>query len=406
MTKQLKLVGVSLICGALVPIIFTSFEFLVKDGTEYLWNDVFNTDQVRWGVIPLAIVLSIVFSATLKMLTQKRLIKPKLDPLEKEKSDELVTLQSMGVIFVVGVASLMAGASLGPEASLVALSTALGLWLSSKAKMTEVAQLIALSAVGALLVAFMGSLIPVLIPLLILYRQDKRLAAGQALMPILTGLAAYLTLLLIADGHGFGTIPASGPLDIADLLTAFALGALCVLVAMTLHQSIKRFYGVAKTAYSKLPWYVSGLLFGAVLGLLYFIGGETVQFNGSEGTVELLKTQAQYGTLAFLGLAAAKLLATGWSLAVGYRGGLIFPSIYTGVALSLFAHSIFGGLSENGLMIGSIAGIFSVLTGSPAMSLIMISSLVPLKMIWLVLAGIAGTVVARQSLSKIINVKM
>jgi len=402
MIKRLKLILASVVCGALVSIIFTVFEFLVKDGTEYIWNDVFNTDVVRWGVLPLAIAFSVAFSAVVKILGQKRLVKPKLDPLEEEKHDQPATIRSMSVIFVVGALSLIAGASLGPEASLVALSTAIGLWLASKTREDKSAKLLALSSVGALLVAFFGSLIPILIPLLILYRQEKKLVLAHASIPILSGLAGYLTLLIIADGHGFGTIPVSGRLELVDYATAFALGALCVLVARALHGSIKRFYSSAKMIYAKLPWYVSGSIFGAILGLLYFIGGETVQFNGSDGSVELLHSQAEYGALAFLGLALVKLLVTGWSLAVGYRGGLIFPSVYTGVALSLFAHSVFGGLSENGLMIGSIAGIFSALTGSPVMSLIMISSLISFNLVGLAIVGIAGTVLAQNTL-KIFN---
>jgi H+/Cl- antiporter ClcA len=111
-----------------------------------------------------------------------------------------------------------------------------------------------------------------------------------------------------------------------------------------------------------MPWFLSAGIFGLVLGGLYLAGGQPVQFSGSEGIKLLLANQVQYGAWAFLGLAVVKLLGTAWSKTTGYRGGMFFPSIFVGVALSMFVGSLFNALGGTGTMIGAIAAIFMVLS--------------------------------------------
>ena len=51
---------------------------------------------------------------------------------------------------------------------LLAVSTGLGSWLAARAGQTDAARLLVVSSVGALLVAFLGSVVAALIPLLLL----------------------------------------------------------------------------------------------------------------------------------------------------------------------------------------------------------------------------------------------
>jgi hypothetical protein len=59
-----------------------------------------------------------------------------------------------------------------------------------------------LAGVGALLVAFFGSLLPIAIPLLLIHRPERRLTLGGALPPVLAGVVAYATLHLASNGNG------------------------------------------------------------------------------------------------------------------------------------------------------------------------------------------------------------
>ena len=379
-----------MLIGALVAVVFVGFEWVVNHGTDFVWNDVFGTDDERWRVVPLAIGASILFSLLLRALKQPRVGVVHTDPLAGEEDPPAATLTSIVVVLVVGAASLLAGASLGPEAALVAASAAIGAWLAGSGNR----KVLMLAAVGALLIVFLGSLVPLLLPLLLMYRKQKRLVPAAVLAVVLAGLTAYGVLYLI-KGHteGYGSIPTATHFDVGDGIAAFFLGVGGAFVGGLLKWSVK--HASARTARidRRWPWLVSATLFGAVIGVLYLIGGESVQFSGNEGSHMLVADHAGDTALALAGLLVVKLLVTGWSLAAGYRGGLVFPSIYGGVALSLLVASIDSNLNGTGAAIGTIAGLLSAMTG-PVPGLIMLVSLLPAKLIWLALLGMAGAFVA------------
>jgi H+/Cl- antiporter ClcA len=384
--------------GIAVAVLFVVFEWVVKDGTDYIWNDVVNSDEVRWRVLPLAIILGLVFGWLLKLTKQKRLPPIETDFTASHGAPGPVSLQDLGIIFAVGAVSLLAGASLGPEASLVALCSGFGVWVAGKAGMQDKQQLLLLCGVGALLVAFFGSLVPAVIPLLLL-KQSKKLSVERAALIGVSALSTYGAIWLIKGKvHGWGGIPASVHFSLRDYVLAFVLGILTALAATWLHRLIKRFAPITKNIYDRTHWLVTAGIFGGVIGLLYLIGGQTVQFNGSAGSSMLVHNHAEYGTLALAGLVIIKIIATAWSLAAGYRGGLVFPSVYTGVALSLFVGSLADGFGGAGTMIGAIAGIFAALT-TPALGLVMLISILPIKLLGLAVAGVIGAALAKKLLS-------
>jgi H+/Cl- antiporter ClcA len=381
---------IALVLGVAVGIVFMLFEWIVKDGTDFIWNDVFNTDEVRWLVVPLAIILGVAFGWTLKQTGQEQLPKIHTNFAEAEPPKK-IDMKDIGIVFLVGAVSLLAGASLGPEASLVSLSSGLGMWVASKAGLDEQRQLMMLAGVGALLVAFFGSLLLAVVPVLLL-KQAGKLNRKTILPPLAAALGTYLIIAFLSgDVKGWGGIPLSPHFKFKDLLLAFLLGLLASIAVAWLNKQVFKFRDYAETIYKKYTWWKASAIFGGVIGLLYWIGGQSVQFNGSAGTVMLVKHSAEYGTLALAGLVVIKLLVTAWSLAAGYRGGLVFPSIYTGVALSLFIGSLASGLGGPGTTIGAVAGIITALT-TPALGAIMLISLMPLKLLIVGLAGAAGAV--------------
>lgn len=389
----LLVIAVSVAMGVAMGVIFLLFEWLVNHGDTFIWDDVFQTEDHRWVVVPLAVVLSLLFSLLVHAVGQKRIV-----PIHLSLVDELggpvapATVRDIWVTLAVGLGSLLAGASLGPEAALVATSMALGAWVSFRFGLSSAAEVLVLASMTALLVAFFGSVVPLLIPPLLIYKKTKTLPIAALVPPTLAGLAAYATLYVIrGDVEGYGTIPAGDSVDVTDFVLAFVLGICAVGVGYLLRQSIYILSEVAKGINDRLSWAGAAALFGLGLGVLYLIGGETVQFSGSAGT-KLLLNDTQYGTAALAGIVLVKILATAWSLSAGYRGGLVFPSVFTGVALSLCVVSAFGGTTETGLMIGSVAGILVEMT-SPALGAIMLLSLLPAELLPLGLAGALGAVI-------------
>jgi H+/Cl- antiporter ClcA len=392
------LAAIAIAIGTANGLVFLGFEWVVKHGTDWIWNDLANSDESRWRVLPLAIALSLALTAVMRAVGQPRWTSPHVDPLaDAEDEDETApppTAGALATILLVGAASLLAGASLGPEASLVAFATGIGAVAASRGRTDGFGQVLVFASVGALLVAFFGSLIPIAAPLLILYKRTGRVTVPAALIVGLAGFTAWGTLWLVrGDDHGYGAIP-SAAVHPRDYLAALILGVAAAGLGGLLRWFVDRLGTITEHLDNTTPWWVLAIVFGGILGGLYLIGGPTVQFSGSEGSRLLLGGEYQYGGWALVGIALVKLLATSWSLASGYRGGLVFPTVFAGIAVSLAAAAAVPGLAGPGILIGSVAGLLVEMT-VPALGVVMLLSLLPAKLLPLGLVGAAGAVSGR-----------
>lgn len=401
MKKQILLAAI--IIGAVNAALLLVFEFVGVELTSWLWNDILHTNQYRWLVVPVAMVLGIILSIVFVRLHEKRFADPTADLLT-EFNEAPSSVRAIGVILIIGAVSLLAGASLGPEASLTAASTGIGALAATRGKLSATKRLLIVASVGALLVAFFDSMVVTLVPLLLVVqtsRQSKtRLSAQSIIVILLAGLSSFGTLTalnyLTGKTGGYGsplTLPA---FTARDFIVAAGIGFVASAFAAALSWLIVKSWSAARhLEASRLPggqWTLGGLI-GLVLGLLYLVGGQTVQFSGSIGANLLLQDGAHYGTAALAGLAVVKLFTTAWSKGTGYRGGLVFPSVYAGVALGLFVSQLLGGISETGAIVGGIAGMMIAAINNPIMGGIFVMALLPPSVWPIALCALVGTLV-------------
>lgn len=382
--------------GVVNALVLEGFEFLVNDGTQYLWNDLLHTDTWRWVVVPLAAVLSLGVSFVFRLAGQQRIGSAHTDPLAgAEETTAKTSLSSIGLALLIGLACLLAGASLGPEAPLVAFATSIGLWVALRARVASpLRQVLVVSSVGALLVAFLGSMVMVLVPLLLLIKQKTLDLRATGLVAI-AGLASYVTLLVVEhDVSGWGRVPVQSQWSWSDIFLAVGVGVIGALVGWALKQGVSMLSGVTAYMDTRLHWTIAGLGFGAVLGIAYLFGGPSSEFNGSAGSTELLHHVPSYSTGALVVILCAKLFATAWSLAAGYKGGLVFPSIYASVVVFLIVQSI-AGAAGPGVLVGSIAGVLSAMTG-PVVGVIFVAAILPLKLLPVALLGVLGAMIGNR----------
>ncbi len=390
-----------ILLGAANALGLLGFEWLVDDLQDLIWNDWAGSDETRWLVVPLAVAGSIALSLTVHATRQKRLPPPHTDVLAGIDETTSGSLPMVGILLLTGLVSLVGGASLGPEGALLPASIALGAWVAGHNRTPgPVTELLVLSSIGALLVSFFGSLLPAPIPLLVMRRQGRPLTRRSTIPPLLAGLTAWIIVTLIRDdGQGRDILPIDSGGDLAAVPPALAMGVLAVLVGVLLRLVIRSTAGWTDRLDRLWHLIAAAALFGAVLGSLYWIGGETVQFSGQQGTHELYDDRAQYGVAALLGLLVVKLLATGWSISAGYRGGPAFPSVYMGVALSLAVTAAVPEASETGIMIGAIAGILAEMT-TPGVAFLMLLSLMPPSLLPIGIVGALGAVLGRRALER------
>lgn len=396
-----RLSSLALAVGVVDGLLFLVFEWVVKHGTDWLWNDVVDSDDVRWRVVPLALVLSMAVSALLRWLSEPRWRPPHVDPLgaAEEPDAPPPSAGAVGAILAIGAAGLLAGASLDPEAPLLAAAAALGAWAAARADVDAARAVLVLASAGALLVAFFGSLIALAIPLLILRQRTERLPTAPVVAITLAGIAAWLTIWLFqGNHHGYGHVPSAG-VAAHDYLMAIALGIAAIGIGMLLRWFVTQLNTVTEQIRNRTPWWLAATIFGAVLGTLYLVGGQTVQFSGNEGSTMLLSGEVHYSTWALAGVALVKLAATSWSVAAGYRGGLVFPAVFAGVAVSLLTADVLPDVAGPGVLLGCIAGLLVEMT-APVLGVVMLLALVPAALLPLALAGAAGAIAARMLLAR------
>jgi H+/Cl- antiporter ClcA len=379
--------------GVVNAVLMRAFELAVNNGTNWLWNDLLGTDATRWKVVPLAIALSVGLTALVRWLGERRLVPPETDLMRDMRVGQS-NLRSIGIILLIGLGSLLAGASLGPEAALMAASAAIGAWIAARRGLDDDHSLLVLASVGALLVAFLGSIVMVAVPLILLFKQ-RRFYPRPVIAVLVAGLVSGGLIQLIDRAHpGFGTVPLLPHLQPRDYGVALLAGFATTAVALGLQWGIRGLAAVGRTVNRRGAWPLTAGLFGLILGLLYLWGGQTIQFSGSGGSHMLVANRAAYGVAGMAGLVLTKLLATAWSKATGYRGGLVFPSIYMGVALGLFLGRLGGGeWGGAGAVVGGIAGMLSAMTASPFIAAVFMLAILPGKMVLVALVAIGGSTV-------------
>jgi H+/Cl- antiporter ClcA len=125
-----RLVIPAVVLGVVNAVVFLGFEFIVKDGTHWLWDDVAGSDTARWRVLPLAIAGSVAFAVVLRAVREPRVTEVHAEAHLEIDDSKPASFRAVWVMLLVGATGLVAGASLGPEMPLFAASAALGAWVA------------------------------------------------------------------------------------------------------------------------------------------------------------------------------------------------------------------------------------------------------------------------------------
>jgi len=246
-------------------------------------------------------------------------------------------------IVITAFISLIAGASLGPEAPLADACGGLGTWASDKLKLDErETRVMGYGGLSAMLASFITN--PFAGALLSLESAQGGATGGQlyfwALFPSLLA-SAVATIVFVALAGGFFatlyTFPDYMP-RLKDLLVAvpFSLvGALAGVLFTLVFRGLRKLMEPLK---GRLV--LRGLIGGLGMGIIGVLLPLTL-FSGEAETAELIQQAADIGFLMLIVLAIGKLVATSLLLATGWKGGYIFPIMFAGVALGMAGHLLF-----------------------------------------------------------------
>jgi len=357
--KQLKLLLGCIIVGIVVALTYYLFESAVRHSIDFLWDTVFDSENKRLLVVPLSIVVGLLFFGLQHWLDRKS---------ENTESHGLAadgikpSLRMIAIILILGYFSLLAGASLGPEAVLVPACMVIGLYLGTKLiKQDEKApKAMAAAAIMALMAAFFHSFIVGVLAIFLVKKEAKiEITLPLVVIAVLASASSFLTLNFIDPSHRYFTFPDfSWKVAAVDFLVGIVLVAAGYLATFSLkyvHHYIKMF----RTMTKQIVWWRVALIAGSGLSILYLLGGTLVQFTGNESIGPMLARASTLGILGLVWIVIVKIIVIGWSKAMGYRGGLIFPMIFVASTLVAISQLLVKDVNFGVGLLFALAGILT-----------------------------------------------
>jgi H+/Cl- antiporter ClcA len=274
--------------------------------------------------------------------------------------------------------SLIAGGSLGPEAPLADACGGIGTLMADKLKLDEQeTRTMSYSGVGGMLAAFITS--PFSGALLGLESAQGG-PGGKAtyfwvLFPSLLSSAVATVVFVLLSGTFFDTLykfPAYTP-RLADLLYAVPLGLVGGAVGLLFMLSLRRLQRLLQPMNGHVV--LRGLLGGLAMGIIGALLPLTL-FSGEEQTADLILHAAEIGVVMLVVLAVVKLFASSLLLTTGWKGGYIFPIMFSSVALGLAVNLLFPGIPVAVTVAATMAGALVAALKAPLFAALFTTTLV------------------------------
>lgn len=244
-------------------------------------------------------------------------------------------------LFLRGLASLVCGAPLGPEAPLTVSSGAVGCVIAEKARMQPpVVTLSALSTISGFFGAFLSS--PFAGALIFIETTlEKGIMTWKAVLPSIVaataGVAVYFAIsgtFLVTSFH-IADYPAFRDIDLLYSIGLGIIGGAVGILFIILYKKMRRIFEPFEDR-SVLLGVVGGIglgIAGMLLPLILFMGSDQLQF--------LIDNYLEAGILLLVALIVGKILLITFSYATGFAGGYIFPAFFIGGTLGILVARIF-----------------------------------------------------------------
>ena len=270
-------------------------------------------------------------------------------------------------VLVAALATLILGASLGPEAPTIVIGTSVGAILLRKSNPTVISLAMFLAGIAAI-----GSIFgnPFVAAFMVLEFIVMGMAPKELALPAFVALGAgYLVQVGWATIPGFGIHPLSVPglpeytvLHAGDLLAGLVL-AIVVAVACLLTRGLGQQCARAAQARPGVTVFAAALAIGIIAVIaanVFGVNYDELLYSGQSG-IPIVVAETSLGTVVVIVI--ARLLIYGMSLGSGFRGGPIFPACFAGVAFGVGFHLLLPEVSVSPMAAVGIAAASAVMTG-------------------------------------------
>jgi len=374
----IKLLALVVVLGLISALVTFAFMALVQQGTNLLWDQAAQALGVdpRLFTVLVCAIGGLLVGLLVKLFGDHNAIFAEL-MREFGKTGRFNYRNAPGIVITAFV-SLIAGASLGPEAPLADACGGIGTLMADRLKLNDrETRTMGYSGVSGMLAAFITS--PFSGALLGLESAQGG-SSGLAtyfwvLFPSLLASAVATVVFVLLSGTFFETLykfPAYAP-RLADLLYAAPLGLIGGAVGLLFMLSLSRLQRLLQPM--KAHVVLRGLLGGLGMGLIGALLPLTL-FSGENETADLIAHAVEIGVVMLIVLGLAKLFATSLLLATGWKGGYIFPIMFASVALGMAVNLVFPGIPVAVTVAATMAGALVAAMKAPLFAALFTTTLV------------------------------
>lgn len=355
----MKLVLKSIFLGVASGAIVWSFLKILAAGTALLWDVL--PGMINSPVYPIIVCTA---GGLLTGLFRKKAgdyPEEMMGVLGKVKKEKFYDYTKIPVLLAAAFLPLVFASSVGPEAGLVGIITAICYWVAASLKKTAGTEL---------------------------SKKQKRITYSFA---IAAGLAVYVVCngIFGAAMEGFPEFAVAIPRGKDLLLAIVYILAGCILA---------KYYDITHhgchVAAAKMPAVVKETVTGLILGITAAFVPQ-MMFSGESEIHHLMTDYVEYLPWMLLGIALLKVLITNVCIQGGLKGGHFFPLIYAGVALG-YAMAMFiypGNAAEHVVFAAAVvtASMLGANMKQPLIVALILLICFPFRMIfWLLIGAYAG----------------
>ncbi len=334
-----------------------------------IWpNDFFTTR--RWTIPVGVLVFSLIVGLAQKYLRAPTVIHGGV--VNAFKGGEESDYTTFPGALLTAFASLLSGASVGPEAPVGILVGDVTAWIRSKLRISrETAQGFDLAALASAYNGIIGS--PLFTGVL---ATELGVGGTNALAflawNLLAGVIGYLfyALLNLSDFAKYITFTPINQLTVPYVLFAIALGFVGVLVALFVAISFRFFQTLTERIFHDRV--ILRILVAAVVIAIVVFFVPQVMFAGETQIFPMIDNPASYGVLALLGLGILKLLLLALSFKSGYLGGPTFPILFSCTMFGLALSLLFPGVPVSIFVLCIEAATLTMALGAPLTSILLV----------------------------------
>ncbi|MFJ8074829.1 ion channel protein [Streptomyces sp. NPDC096176] len=291
------------------------------------------------------------------------------DPATRGLVDPPLPVGILPGVLLAAVITLAGGVSLGPENPITSINVALACALGMKVMPRQSGAVWVSLAVAGTVGALFGT--PVAAALILSEASgvpDPRPLWDRLFAPLVAaGAGSVTTVLIAAPALTVRSSPYPGP-RLIDAVSAMAIASAAAVVTLAAVYVFPHVHRVFHRLGHPVLMLTAG---GLVLGALGVLGGQLTLFKGLEQMKELTADPGAHSAGNLLLLALVKLAALVVAASCGFQGGRIFPAVFIGVALGMFAHALVTTVPMPVAIAAAVLGVLLATTRQGWLSLFM-----------------------------------